>query len=309
MARKDRGAGDKKRETDIFTRGDWLKPGKEVKAGVPAFLHQLPKGADSSRLTFAKWLVDRKSPTTARVFVNRIWQSFFGIGLEETPEDFGTRAPAPSHPELLDWLAVEFMEPSVTLPGEKSRAKPWDIKHIERLIVCSATYRQLSHVTPEFYEKDQYNRLLARGPRFRVDAEIVRDIALDASGLLNDKIGGPGVTPPAPGFLFQPPASYGPKIWNDETGPERYRRAVYTFRFRSVPYPMLQTFDAPNGDFSCVRRLRSDTPLQALTSLNEITFMEMSRAGSGAHRETWSEGRLNRRRKGTHHLCVSTVRR
>ncbi len=278
VARKDRGAGDKKRETDIFTRGDWLKPGKEVTAGVPAFLHQLPKGADDSRLTFAKWLVDRKSPTTARVFVNRIWQSIFGIGLEETPEDFGTRAPAPSHPELLDWLAVEFMEPSVTLPGEKSRAKPWDIKHIERLIVQSATYRQSSRVTPELYDKDQYNRLLARGPRFRVDAEIVRDIALDASGLLNDKIGGPGVMPPAPDFLFKPPASYGPKTWNDETGPDRYRRAVYTFRFRSVPYPMLQTFDAPNGDFSCVRRLRSDTPLQALTSLNEIVFVECAQA-------------------------------
>jgi hypothetical protein len=222
--------------------------------------------------------MDRKSPTTARVFVNRLWQSLFGIGLEETPEDFGTRAPTPSHPELLDWLAVEFMEPSVTLPGEKGRAKPWDIKHIERVMVESATYRQSSRVTPELYERDQYNRLLARGPRFRVDAEIVRDVTLAAAGLLDDKMGGTGVMPPAPAFLFQPPASYGPKIWNEETGPERYRRAVYTFRFRSVPYPMLQTFDAPNGDFSCVRRLRSNTPLQALTSLNEIVSMECAQA-------------------------------
>jgi hypothetical protein len=305
VARKDRGAGDEKRQTDIFTRGDWLKPGKEVKAGVPAFLHPLPKGADDSRLTFAKWLVDRKSPTTARVFVNRIWQSFFGIGLEETPEDFGTRAPTPSHPELLDWLAVEFMEPSITLPGEKGRAKPWDIKHIERLIVNSATYRQESHVTPELYEKDQYNRLLAHGPRFRVDAEIVRDIALEASGLLDDKMGGPGVMPPAPGFLFQPPASYGPKIWNDETGPERYRRAVYTFRFRSVPYPMLQTFDAPNGDFSCVRRLRSDTPLQALTSLNEIVFMECAQAL--AHRTLEQPGDEKERITYAFRRCVGRV--
>jgi hypothetical protein len=278
VARKNSEAGDERRTTQIFTRGDWLRPGREVKAGVPAFLNPLPKGADDSRLTFAKWLVDRKSPTTARVFVNRLWQSLFGVGLEETPEDFGTRAPTPSHPELLDWLAVEFMEPAVKALGERSRAGAWDIKHIQRLIVNSATYRQSSHVTPQLYERDQFNRLLARGPRFRVDAEIVRDISLAASGLLDDKIGGPSVTPPAPAFLFQPPASYGPKIWKDENGPDRYRRAIYTFRFRSVPYPMLQTFDAPNGDFSCVRRLRSDTPLQALTSLNEIVSVECAQA-------------------------------
>lgn len=278
VARQNKGAEDKRRPTPILNRGDWLKPGREVTAGVPAFLHPLPPGADDSRLTFAKWLVDRKSPTTARAFVNRIWQSYFGVGLMETPEDFGLRAPDPSHPELLDWLAVEFMEPSMLAPGEKSLAPPWDIKHIHRLIVNSATYRQSSHITPALYEKDPYNRLLARGPRFRVDAEIVRDIALSASGLLNDKMGGPSVTPPAPSFLFQPPASYGPKVWNEATGPDRYRRAVYTFRFRSVPYPVLQTFDAPNGDFSCVRRLRSDTPLQALATLNEIVFMECAQS-------------------------------
>ena len=173
------------------------------------------------------------------------------------------------------------------------------------LIVNSATYRQESHVTPELYEKDQYNRLLAHGPRFRVDAEIVRDIALEASGLLDDKMGGPGVMPPAPGFLFQPPASYGPKIWNDETGPERYRRAVYTFRFRSVPYPMLQTFDAPNGDFSCVRRLRSDTPLQALTSLNEIVFMECAQAL--AHRTLEQPGDEKERITYAFRRCVGRV--
>jgi len=278
VARKNKGADDLRRVTRLLNRGDWLKPGREVTAGVPAFLHSLPANAEDSRLTFAKWLVDPKSPTTARAFVNRIWQSYFGIGLEETPEDFGLRAPDPSHPQLLDWLAVEFMHPAVLAPGEKSLAPAWDIKHLHRLIVNSATYRQSSRVTPELYARDPYNRLLARGPRFRVDAEIVRDIALSASGLLNDKMGGPSVTPPAPGFLFQPPASYGPKIWNDAAGPDRYRRAVYTFRFRSVPYPVLQTFDAPNGDFSCVRRLRSNTPLQALTTLNEIVFMECAQA-------------------------------
>jgi hypothetical protein len=277
-ARKNKAADDMRRVTHILNRGDWLKPTREVDAGVPAFLNPLPPNADNSRLTLARWLVDRKSPTTARAFVNRIWQAYFGIGLEETPEDFGLRAPDPSHPQLLDWLAVEFMEPAVLAPGESSLSPPWDIKHIQRLIVNSATYRESSRVTPELYQRDPYNRLLARGPRFRVDAEIVRDIALSASGLLDDKMGGPSVTPPAPAYLFQPPASYGPKVWKDATGPERYRRAIYTFRFRSVPYPVLQTFDAPNGDFSCVRRLRSNTPLQALATLNEEVFFECAQA-------------------------------
>jgi mono/diheme cytochrome c family protein len=278
VAREESRAGDEKRPTHMLNRGDWLKPGKEVKAGVPAFLHKLPPGADDSRLTLAKWLVDRKSPTTARVFVNRIWQAYFGVGLVDTPEDFGLRAPDASHPALLDWLAVELMEPSAPACKEAAPPVAWDIKHIHRLIVNSATYRQSSRITPQLYEKDQYNRLLARGPRFRVDAEIVRDITLAASGLINESFGGPSVMPPAPAFLFQPPASYGPKFWHEETGPNRYRRAIYTFRFRSVPYPVLQTFDAPNGDSSCVRRLRSNTPLQALASLNEVVFMECAQA-------------------------------
>ncbi len=266
LALRGSGPGEEKRPTHMFKRGDWLKPGAEVSAGVPAFLHSLPAGADDSRLTLAKWLVDRRSPTTARVLVNRVWQTYFGVGLVETPEDFGTRSPAPSHPELLDWLAVEFMEGG------------WSVKSLHRLIVQSAAYRQASRVTPELLEIDPFNRLISRGPRFRVEAEIVRDIALAASGLLNDTIGGASVMPPAPGFLFQPPASYGPKVWNEETGSGRYRRGLYTFRFRSVPYPVMQTFDAPNGDFSCVRRLRSNTPLQALTSLNEPLFLECAQA-------------------------------
>ncbi len=265
-ARKNVGAGEEKRETHMLKRGDWLKPTKEVTAGVPAFLHQLPTNAPATRLTFAQWLVDKKSPTTARVFVNRIWQSYFGIGLVSTAEDFGTRAEEPSHPELLDWLACEFMDHG------------WSLKHIHRLIVNSSTYQQSSKVTPQIYEKDQYNRLLARGPRFRVEGEIVRDIALASSGLLNEKVGGPSVFAPAPEFLFKPPTSYGPKTWIEATGPERYRRALYTFRYRSVPYPMLQTFDTPNGDFSCVRRMRSNTPLQALTTLNETVSMECAQA-------------------------------
>lgn len=296
------------RKTALLRRGDWLKPAGEVQAGVPAFLHPLPAGAPPTRLTFARWLVDRRSPTTARALVNRLWQQYFGTGIVSTSEDLGTQAEAPSHPELLDWLAVEFMEPGgdtkaltelnglqgggavVGHQAEGNRwtssndsphstsPRPWSLKHLHRLIVTSATYRQSSRVTPQLYARDPYNRLLARGARFRVEAETVRDIALAASGLLNPKLGGPSVYPPAPGFLFQPPASYGPKVWREETGENRYRRALYTFRYRSVPYPMLQTFDAPTGDFSCVRRTRSNTPLQALVSLNEPLFLEAAKA-------------------------------
>ena len=295
LTRRGQGPTDELRPTYLLRRGDWLKPGPELTFGVPAFLHPLPPDADDSRLTLAKWLVDRKSPTTARVLVNRIWQAYFGNGIVNTPEDFGMRCEDPSHPELLDWLACELMEPTSsveslnrtsvksddasTLQGfNASTPQPWSIKHIHRLIVNSATYRQSSRVTPDLYAKDPYNRLLARGPRFRVEGEIVRDIALSASGLLNPEIGGRSIYPPAPDFLFQPPASYGPKVWKEETGSERYRRSVYIFKFRSVPYPVLQTFDAPNGDFSCVRRARSNTPLQALVSLNETEFVECAQA-------------------------------
>src|SRR6185436_13156365 len=204
-----------------------------------------------------------------------VWQTYFGVGLVDTPEDFGMRCEKPSHPELLDWLACEFMDSG------------WSVKTLHRLIVESATYRQSSRVTPELYKQDPYNRLLARGPRFRVEGEIVRDIALTASGLLNPTLGGRSVFPPAPEFLFQPPVSYGPKDWPVSTGEDRYRRSLYIFRYRSVPYPLLQTFDAPNGDFSCVRRLRSNTPLQALVSLNETTFLECAQALA---RKTLAEG-------------------
>ncbi len=257
---------DRPRPTHQLMRGDFLKPGKAVSAGTPAFLNPLPAGPPESRLTFARWLVDRRAPTTARAIVNRVWQAYFGTGIVSTSEDLGSQCEAPSHPELLDWLAVELMESG------------WSLKHLHRLIAGSATYRQSSHLSPELSTRDPFNRLLARGPRFRVDAEVVRDIGLAASGLLNHEVGGPSVHPPAPAFLFQPPSSYGPKTWPEATGPERYRRALYTFRFRSVPYPMLQTFDAPNGDFSCVRRARSNTPLQALTLLNEPVSLECARA-------------------------------
>ncbi len=254
------------RDTHVLKRGDFLKPAQAVTPGVPSFLHPLPPNAAPNRLTFARWLVDRRSPTTARAIVNRVWQTYFGTGLVATSEDLGTQSEAPSHPELLDWLAVEFMEGG------------WNLKKLHQLIVGSATYRQSSRVTPELHARDPYNRLLARGARFRVEGEIVRDIALSASGLLNPAVGGRSVFPPLPGFLLVPPASYGPKIWPEDKGPNRYRRGLYTFRYRSVPYPMLQTFDAPNGDASCVRRSRSNTPLQALMTLNEPVFLDCARA-------------------------------
>ncbi|QDU17122.1 Planctomycete cytochrome C [Gimesia maris] len=250
------------RKTHLLDRGDFLKQKQVVQPGVPGFLNSLPADTPVDRLTFARWLVDRQSPTTARAIVNRVWQAYFGQGIVSTSEDLGSQGAAPTHRKLLDWLAVWFMD------------EGWDMKKLHTLIVTSRTYQQSSRVSPELYAKDPYNRLLARGPRYRVDAEIVRDIALQASGLLNPEIGGPSVYPPAPAFLFDKPASYGPKTWNVEEDAERYRRAIYTFRFRSVPYPMLQAFDAPNGDISTVKRTRSNTPLQALTTLNETLFME-----------------------------------
>ncbi|HXU75282.1 MAG TPA: PSD1 and planctomycete cytochrome C domain-containing protein [Methylomirabilota bacterium] len=274
-------AREEPRDTRVLKRGDWLKPTAPVEAGFPAFLHRpAPATADTkdagSRLSLARWLVDKNSPTTARVLVNRLWQSYFGVGLVSTPEDFGMQSEAPSHPELLDWLACEFMQP--TPNTREPSPQPWSVKHVQRLIVTSAAYRQASRMTPDQYAKDPYNRLLARGPRLRVEAEIVRDIALSTSGLLNPKVGGPSIFSPAPDFLFLPPASYAPFPWKEETGPDRYRRALYTFRRRSTPFPALQVFDAPNGDFSCVRRMRSNTPLQALVSLNETVFVECAQA-------------------------------
>jgi mono/diheme cytochrome c family protein len=279
------------RTTHMLQRGDFLKPATAVGPGVPAFLHPLPAGAPATRLAFAEWLADRQSPTTARSFVNRVWQTYFGTGLVSTSEDLGSQSETPSHPELLDWLAVDFMEPSSATSASPPLARggtvAWDIKRLHRLIVNSATYRQSAKVTPELHAQDPYNRLLARGPRLRVDAEIVRDVALAASGLLDSTVGGPSVFPPAPEFLFLPPASYGPKTWGADKGAGQFRRALYTFRYRSIPYPALQAFDAPNGDFSCVRRSRSNTPLQALTSLNEPIFLECARALA---RRTLKEG-------------------
>jgi len=280
------------RETHLLERGDFLKKKQKVDPGVPDFLNSLPQGTNVDRLTFARWLVDRQSPTTARAIINRVWQAYFGKGIVATSEDLGSQGAAPTHRELLDWLSVWFMD------------EGWDLKKLHTLIVTSRTYQQSSRVRPELYARDPYNRLYARGPRYRVDAEIVRDIALKASGLLNPEIGGPSVYPPAPAFLFEKPASYGPKTWNVDENDDRYRRAIYTFRFRSVPYPMLQAFDAPNGDIATVKRNRSNTPLQALTTLNETLFMECA---TGLAETTLSSGSKNddQRIETAFRRCVS----
>jgi mono/diheme cytochrome c family protein len=257
---------DRPRVTYLLERGDFLKPKTRVEPGMPVLFEPLSPAEPKNRLTLARRLVDRRSPTAARSIVNRIWQARFGTGIVSTSEDLGTQCDPPSHPELLDRLSVEFMNAG------------WSVKTLQKWISLSSTYRQSSRVAKELRERDPANRLLARGPRYRLDAEIARDVALAASGLLNEKIGGPSVHPPAPQFLFEPPVSYGPKVWRESTGSDRYRRSLYTFRYRSVPYPALQTFDAPNGDFACARRTRSNTPLQALVTLNEPIFMECARA-------------------------------
>jgi mono/diheme cytochrome c family protein len=253
------------RQTFLLERGSWQKPTRQVPAGVPAFLHPMPEGATKDRLGLATWLVDRRSPTAARVAVNRVWQAVFGVGFVDTPEDFGTRASDPSQPELLDWLAVEFME------------RGWSTKQLVRTIVTSSTYRQSSRLTPELLERDPNNRLLARGPRFRAEAEVVRDVALAASGLLEPKVGGPSFYPPVPESMFA--LSYlDVDFWKVAPAPERYRRSLYVFRRRSMPDPVLSAFDAPNGDSACARRARSNTPLAALTALNEPVMVEAAQA-------------------------------
>jgi len=253
------------RTTHLLDRGSWEQPRDPVEPHVPAAFHPVLRDAPHNRLGFAMWLADSRNPLTARVAVNQVWQAIFGIGLVETAEDFGTRAPVPEYPELLDWLAVDFMEHA------------WSRKHLIRTIISSATYQQSSVATNVALERDPRNQLLARGPRFRADAEVVRDIALTAAGLITHKVGGPGVIPPVPQNVLDYNYVY-PSYWTPPTGPERYRRTVYGFRKRSMPDPVMSNFDAPNGDVSCARRVRSNTPLAALTGLNETIFVEAARA-------------------------------
>ncbi len=258
-------AGDKRRKTQLQRRGNFLDLGQEVTNGLPASLHPQPDSGPMDRLALARWLVDTNNPLTARVVVNRLWESIFGIGLVRTSEEFGAQGELPSHPELLDWLAVELMD------------HQWDVNHVLRLMVTSAAYRQSSRVTPELAAQDPDNRLLARGPRFRLSAEMIRDQALFVSGLLSSKMYGPPVKPPQPALGLT--AAFGTKTdWKTSDGEDRYRRALYTTWRRSNPYPSMATFDAPNREVCLVRRERSNTPLQALVTLNDPVYVEASQA-------------------------------
>jgi DNA-binding MarR family transcriptional regulator len=248
------------RVTTIQLGGDFLRKGAVVQPGVPAVLPELPRTIKPTRLDLARWLVDGKNPLTGRVLVNRLWQQYFGQGLVETENDFGTQGTRPSHPELLDWLADELVR------------RNWRLKEIHRLIVTSATYRQSSKTRPDLKVIDPRNVLLARQNRLRLDAEVVRDVALASSGLLNRSIGGPGVFPPQPAGVYS--LTQVPKNWIAAVGPQRYRRGMYTFFWRSAPHPGLTVFDAPDATAACTRRNRSNTPLQALTLLNDQAFLE-----------------------------------
>ncbi|QOV91094.1 DUF1553 domain-containing protein [Humisphaera borealis] len=263
---------DKQRQSTILIKGNFLQKGEPVSPGVLGAFHSLPANAPANRLGLAKWIVSRDNPLTARVQVNRIWASFFGTGLVETQEDFGEMGTPPSHPELLDWLAVEFMEPTVGGSGT-----PWDMKRLMRLIVTSQTYRQSAKVDPELLEKDPGNRLLARMPRQRLEAEMVRDQALAVSGLLSTKMFGPSVYPPQPEGMWQA-AFNGERTYPTSKGEDRYRRGVYVFWRRTVPYPSMQTFDAPSREVCTIRRIHTSTPLQAFVTMNDPVYVECSQA-------------------------------
>ncbi len=250
--------------TYMHIKGAFLSRGDRVTAATPAILPPLPPGRPANRLTLAQWLVDENNPLTARVTVNRFWEQLFGLGIVETVEDFGTQGTPPTHPQLLDWLATEFMR------------RGWSVKAILRLMVTSATYRQSSRLTPALRERDPKNRLLARGPRFRLEAEMIRDLALSASRLLSPKIGGPSVFPYQPDGIWVMP--YNGDQWQMSAGEDRYRRGLYTFWRRTSPYPSFVSFDATSREFCTLRRIRTNTPLQALTTLNDPAFFEAARA-------------------------------
>ncbi|MBN71280.1 MAG: hypothetical protein CME32_18600 [Gimesia sp.] len=254
---------DKPRMNNIFKRGNFLDKGAQVKPQTPESLHPLQAEDTPNRLAFAKWLVAPENPLVARVTVNRWWSQFFGQGIVATQEDFGSQGDPPTHPALLDWLAVEFMEHN------------WSMKHVHKLIVMSATYQQSSKITPELLEADPYNKLLTRGPRLRLSAETIRDNALAISGLLSTKMGGPPIYPPQPQGLWRHVGRNAPK-YNTSTAEDRFRRGVYVIWRRSAPYPSFTNFDAPDRGACTINRSRTNTPLQALTLLNDPAYIEIA---------------------------------
>ena len=278
------------RETNLFTAGDFTRPAQLVTPGVPRVLNPLPAVENPTRLDLAKWIVDPANPLTARVTVNRMWQHLFGRGIVETENDFGLQGLLPADQELLDWLATDFV------------ARGWDYKGMLRVMVLSATYRQASNTRPDLATVDPDNRLLARQTRLRLDAEIIRDAALSSSGLLAPAIGGPGVYPPQPDGVMT--LGQMNRTWDTSQGPERYRRGMYTYFWRATPYPSLTVFDAPETLLACTRRNRSNTPLQALTLLNDGAFVEQAQ---GLARKVLREVPADDARRIQHafQLCLS----
>lgn len=295
----------KPREARLLVRGQYDKPGDLVMAALPQVLPTLPAGAPVNRLGLAQWLVDPAHPLTARVWVNRQWEKFFGTGIVKSSENFGMQSDPPSHPELLDWLATEFVRSG------------WDMKAMQKLIVMSATYRQASKVTPTLLQRDPENRLLARGPRFRLPAELIRDQALAASGLLIEKVGGPSVRPYMPENVWDETSKYGDlRGYKPDQGEGLYRRTLYTIWKRTAAPPTMLMFDSPSREVCAVKRPRTNTPLQALALLNEVTFVEAARAlaermminggASPADRIAWGFLRVTGRRPEAAELQVLT---
>jgi hypothetical protein len=285
------------RQTYVHKRGDFLDRGPDVIGGVPAVLPPLPLGegrgdgaGTPNRLDFACWLVASENPLTPRVVMNRHWLQFFGRGIVETEDDFGLQGTPPSHPVLLDWLALEFVD------------RAWNVKAMHRQIVGSSVYRQASTARSDLAAKDPQNKLLGRQSRLRLDAEIVRDVSLSIAGLLTPTLGGPSVFPPQPDGVFD--FTQDAKGWKAAEGADRYRRGMYTHFWRSSPYPMLLAFDAPAGNVTCTRRLRSNTPLQSLTLANDQAFFECAQALAG---RTLREAPAENQARAAHafRLCLS----
>lgn len=281
-------ADDYRRKTHIFERGNWMVHGEEVQPGVPQAWNAMPEGAPQNRLGMAKWLVSKDNPLTARVTVNRFWAQLFGTGIVETIEDFGTQGFKPSHPQLLDWLAQQFMYEHA-----------WSLKSLLKQMVMSATYQQSSKATPELLAIDPDNRLLARGPRVRLNAEQVRDQALAVSGLLSDKMYGPSVMPLQPDGIWQ--VVYNGMSWETSEGEDKNRRALYTYWRRTSPYPSMIAFDGPSREFCLTRRINTNTPLQALVTLNDPVYMA---AAYGLAQRMQEEGKVEEQLKRGYKLAL-----
>lgn len=291
---------DQHRKSYVMVKGNFLVKGDEVEPVLPAAFSSEAERKPGDRMDLARWLVSPSNPLTARVMVNRLWSQIFSRGLVETEEDFGTQGELPSHPALLDWMAVEFQS-----PGSVESGTAWDMKRIIRLMVTSATYRQSSQVTQEHLDKDSQNRLYSRGARYRLEAELIRDQALALSGLLSRKVGGPSVFPPQPDGLWQA-AFNGERTWKTSEGEDKYRRGMYVFWRRTVPYPSMAAFDAPSREICTIRRSRTNTPLQAFVTLNDPVYVE---AAQGLARRILNAGGAtteDRARYGLQ-LCLSRL--